>query len=103
MTIIVPISELKQRTGQVLSKAVVERQDLVIERYGQGYAVILSMERYQELVDAARARVRERFLEAQQAVYAATADIPADEIGSLVDRAIQESRRERAGANASGS
>ena len=103
MTTIIPISELKQRTGQVLSKAVVERQDLVIERYGQGYAVILSMERYQELVDAARARVRERFLEAQQAVYAATADIPADEIGSLVDRAIQESRRERAGANASGS
>jgi hypothetical protein len=34
LTVSVPISELKQRTGQVLSRAVVQRQDVVIERYG---------------------------------------------------------------------
>jgi len=73
---------------------------VIIERYGQEYAVVLSLERYRELVDAVRARVRERFLKAQQAVYKATADIPADEIESLVEGVIQESRRERAGADA---
>jgi prevent-host-death family protein len=92
----IPISELKQRTGKILNKAVVDRQDIVIERYGQEYVVILSVERYQELVDAAQMRVREQFLAAQQAVYEATADIPADEVDNLVADALQESRRERA-------
>jgi prevent-host-death family protein len=92
----IPISELKQRTGKILNKAVVDRQDIVIERYGQEYVVILSVERYQELVEAAQTRVRERFLAAQQAVYEATADIPADEIDHLVAEALQESRRKRA-------
>ena len=99
----IPISELKQRTGKILNKAIVDRQDIVIERYGQEYAVILSVERYQELVEAAQTRVRERFLAAQQAVYEATADIPADEIDNLVADALQESRRERAGLDESDS
>ena len=99
----IPISELKQRTGKILNKAIVDRQDIVIERYGQEYAVILSVERYQDLVEAAQTRVRERFLAAQQAVYEATADIPADEIDNLVADALQESRRERAGLDESDS
>ncbi len=101
MAAVVPVSELKQRTGKILNQAVVDRQDVIIERYGQAYAVILSVERYQELIEAAQARVRERFLAAQQAVYQATADIPADELDHLVSEAIQESRRERAGLDES--
>lgn len=99
MLTVVPISELKQRTGKVLNQAVLQQQDVIIERYGQEYAVILSLERYQELVDAAQARVRERFLEAQQAVYQATADIPEDEIERLVKTAVLQSRQERAGVD----
>jgi len=92
MATIVPISELKQRTGQVLNRAVVERQDVIIERYGQEYAVVLSLERYRELVDAARARVRARFIEAQRVVHGATADIPAEEIKDIVAEAVRASR-----------
>jgi prevent-host-death family protein len=103
MSTIVPISELKQRTGKILNKAVAERQDIIIERYGQEYAVIVSRERYQELIDAAQARVRERFLEAQQAVYEATADIPLEEIEELVNTAVADSRRERVGLDAGSS
>ena len=99
----IPISEVKQRTGKILNKAVVNRQDVVIERYGQEYAIILSVERYRELVQAAQTRVRERFLAAQQAVYEATADIPTDEIDNIVAEALQESRRERAGLDESNS
>ena len=80
MSLTVPISELKQRTGKILSKAVLERQDVIVERYGEEYAVIVSRERYQELIDAAQARIRERFRAAQEEVYAATADIPAAEV-----------------------
>jgi prevent-host-death family protein len=96
MSITVPISELKQRTGKILSRAVLERQDVIVERYGEEYAVIISRERYQELVDVARARVRERFLEAQNEVYTTTDDIPVDEIEELVKSVTTESRRERA-------
>ncbi len=96
MTTIIPISELKQRTGKVLHKAVMDRQDVIIEKYGQEYAVLLSMERYQELLDAAKLRVKEQFLKAQKEVHAATANIPADEIDTVVAEAIRESRTERA-------
>lgn len=100
MTISVPVSELKQRTGEVLSKAVVDRQDVIIERYGKEYVVILSRERYQELSDAARQYVMERFKQAREEVHAATADIPYDEIQAAVTEALEESRRERAGKDA---
>jgi len=101
MVTTVPISELKQRTGQILNKAVIERKDVVIERYGQEYAVILSRERYQELIDAARSNVRHRLLEAQREVQAATADISEEEMDGIILNAIQASRRARAGLNAS--
>lgn len=97
MTITVPISELKQKTGSILSKAVVDREDIIIEKYGQEYAVVISRERYQQLIDTAQARLKERFLQAQQAVYETTADIPEDEIRELVTETIRESRRQRAG------
>lgn len=101
MLTVIPISELKQRTGHVLSKAVVERQDVVIERYGEEYAVILSKARYQELLDAAQARVRERFMQARQEVLAATSEIPEEEIAKLVETAVTQSRQQRAGIDAS--
>ncbi len=96
----IPISQLKQRTGQVLHQVVVNNEDTIIEKYGEEYAVILSPQRYQALVDAAQARVRERFLEAQQEVYEATADLSASEIEELVNNALTESRQQRAGIDA---
>lgn len=100
MSTAVPISELKQRTGSVLNKAVQGQQDIIIEKYGQAYAVILSKERYQELLDSARQQVRERFLRAQAEVYAATQDLSEKEIEELVETAVIASRRQRAGLDA---
>ena len=97
MSLTVPISELKQRTGRILSKAVLERQDVIVERYGEEYVVILSRERYQELIDAAQARIRERFKAAQEEVHEATFEIPEDEVDELVESVLTESRRDRAG------
>lgn len=97
MSLTIPISELKQRTGKILGKVVIDRQDVIIERYGEAYAVIISRERYQELMDAAQARVRERFAAAQKEVYEATADIPAAEMEELIESAVTESRQARAG------
>lgn len=97
----VPISELKQRTGKVLSRAVMAREDIIIERYGEEYAVILSRERYQELLDSAQARVRERFLQAQAEVYAVTEEMSEEEAAALVETAVIESRRDRAGIDES--
>ena len=102
MTATIPISQLKQRTGAVLNQAVAKQQDVIIERYGQEYAVIVSMERYQALVDAAQARVRERFIKAQQEVYKATVDIAAAEIDALIEQTVHESRRQKAGLDDAG-
>lgn len=96
MSLNVPISELKQRTGKILGKAVHERQDVIVERYGKDYAVILRWERYQELLDIDQARVRERFKAAQEEIYSATADIPAEEIEEIVESAVKEIRQARA-------
>jgi len=92
----IPISQLKQRTGATLNQAVVKQQDVIIERYGREYAVILSVERYQQLVNAAQTRVRERFIKAQQEVYEATANVASAEIDALIEQSLQESRRNRA-------
>ncbi|MBX3055758.1 MAG: hypothetical protein KF770_04725 [Anaerolineae bacterium] len=56
-----------------------------------------SRERYQELVDATQARVRERFLQARQEVQMATADLSEEEVAAFVETAVMESRRSRAG------
>jgi len=101
MPVTVPVSELKQRTAQVLNRAVIQREDVIIERYGHEYAVILSRERYQELLDAACSHLRERFLAAQREVHKATRDMPIEEVSRLVNDAIQDSRRRRAGVDAS--
>ncbi len=101
MPITIPITELKQRTGSVLSKAAVDRQEIFIERYGQEYVVILSKERYQELLDAAQSRLRKQFKEAQKDVYEVTKDIPQEDIEDLVQTAVAESRRARAGLDES--
>lgn len=101
MPIAVPASKLKQNTGEVLAKAVVDRQDVIIERYGKEYAVILSRDRYQELRDTARQHVMERYRQAQEEVWEATQDIPYEEVEAIVAQALQESRRERTGTNAS--
>ncbi len=95
MTVSIPISELKQRTGLVVSRAVEHREDIVIEKYGRDYAVLLSAQRYQDLIGAAKNRVRQRLRETQDVVYAATEKIPFDEIDEIVQGAIETSRRER--------
>ena len=97
----IPISELKQRTGRILSQAVLAQEDIIIERYGEEYAVILSRERYQELLDTAQASVRERFLRAQQDVYAETEEMSEAEVERLVETAVTNSRRSRAGIDES--
>lgn len=96
MTTTIPISDLKQRTGQVLSQAVLKQEEIIVERYGQEYAVILSRERYQELLDAARSHVRERFLQAQQEVYAEVESLSEVEVAELVKTAVTQSRQHRA-------
>ncbi|MBE2220216.1 MAG: type II toxin-antitoxin system Phd/YefM family antitoxin [Anaerolineae bacterium] len=96
MTATIPISELKQRTGKILSQAVLTQEDIIIERYGEEYAVILSRERYQELLDIAQASVRTRFFAAQQEVYAETEAVSEEEIADLVKTAVTQSRQSRA-------
>ena len=101
MAVIVPVLELESKTQQVISQAVVDKQDVFIEQAGRQYAVILSSARYQNLVEIAKMWARERFLNALQEVHQATAEIPIDEIEDLIAEVIQESRRDRIKVDAS--
>lgn len=96
MTIVVTITELRQKTGLVLSRAVDDREDVIVKRHGQDYAVVVSRERYQQLIDATRAPIKERFLEAQKDVHEITAEISKDTIEEMVAKSVRESRRRRA-------
>ncbi len=52
------------------------------------------------LVDSDQARVRERFLQSLQEVQSVTSDLLEEEIAELVETAVTDSRRERAGVDA---
>ena len=101
MPITIPITELIQNTDSVLSMASNEGREIIIERSGREYVVILSMERYQELLEAAQAQTRKQFKEARHDVFEVTKDIPQEEIEYLVKGAIAESRRVGAGLDES--
>jgi len=96
-----PIAELEQQLNQVLNRAVTNREDVVVERQGREAAVILTIERYAELLEAEKDRTRRHLREALDVVYEATSDIPAEEMDQMIQESIQASRQARNSSNAS--
>ncbi len=101
MTTMTPIAEIEQQLNQALNRAVTNREDVVVERQGQEAAVILTIERYKELIEAEKDRTRHRLREALDVVYEATSDIPAEEMDQMIQESIQASRQARNSSNAS--
>ena len=101
MTTTTPIAEFEQQLNQALNRAVTNREDVVVERQGQEAAVILTIERYKELIKAEKDRARHRLREALDVVYEATSDIPAEEMDQMIQESIQASRQARKSSNAS--
>lgn len=100
MTTVTPIVELEQQLNQALNQAIVNREDVVVEQQGRKTAVILTMERYQELVEAEKERARGRLKEALDDVYRATIDIPGEEMEQMIQESIQASRQAKNSSNA---
>ncbi len=100
MTTMTPIAEIEQQLNQALNRAVTNREDVVVERQGQEAAVILTIERYTELIEAEKDRARHRLREALDVVYEATSDIPAEEMDQMIQESIQASRQARNSSNA---
>ena len=83
-----------------MNRAVANREDVVVEQQGRETAVILTIERYKELIEAEKERARRRLREALDVIYEATNDIPADEMDQMIQESIQASRLARDAANA---
>ncbi len=98
---IVMVSEFDQRTQRKINTVFTRQQEVIVEESGQQIAVIISSIRYQTLLKIAHLWVKERFLDAQQAIYQATLDIPLEEIDRLIAEVIQESRQQRGKVHAS--
>ena len=95
MTTVIPIAEFEQQPNRALNRAVINREDVVVERQGRETAVIVSMRRYQELLEAEKERTRGRLKEALEDVYRVTSDIPAEEMEQMIQESIQASRQVR--------
>lgn len=93
MTTMTPVAEIEQQLNQALNRAVANREDVVVEQQGREAAMILSIERYQELVEAEKERTRGRLKEALDDVYRATIDIPTEEMEQMIQESIQASRQ----------
>lgn len=103
MTTITPIAEFEQQLNQAVNRAVSNREDVVVEQQGRETAVILTIDRYKELIEAEKDRARRRLREALDVVYEATSDIPAEEMEQMIQESIQASRQARNSSNAGSS
>lgn len=93
MTIKVPSSQAQQNFGRIMDQAV-DDGEVVVERYGQPRVVILGYRRYEELVLAERAYLRQRLQEAAVAVAARAAHLSGEEVDQLIEQARSDVERQ---------
>jgi hypothetical protein len=87
-------SQVQQNFGRAMDRAMVE-DDVIVERYGTPRVAIVEYRRYQQLIEAERALLRNRLLQASAAVSARTAHLSEPEITELIEQAREEAHQER--------
>lgn len=95
MTTVMTTTEFEQQPALAMTKATVDGQDVIVENDGQEAAVLVSITRYKELVEAQRDTIWARFQAAREEIFAATADIPPEEMEAMIEESIQASRQAR--------
>jgi prevent-host-death family protein len=97
MAMLKKISAMKarQNLGQLLNEVSIRGDAYIIERAGKPLAVLVDMERFQQMQED-----RSAALEALQRVWGKMAGADNQEIGDAIEEALRTTRKVKAGAQA---
>ena len=87
-------SQVRQEFGQVMDRALVG-EDVVMERYGAPWVVVIKFSRYQQLLEMERELLRSRLQQASAAASARAAHLSEAEVDALIEQARSEAYEER--------
>lgn len=87
-------SQVQQEFGQVMDRALVG-EDVVMERYGAPWVVVIKFRRYRQLLEMERELLRSRLQQASAAASARAAHLSEAEVDTLIEQARSEAHEER--------
>jgi len=94
MTRIVTSTQLKQKTGEILSYAIENKEEVIIQRYDVPKAVLVDYDAYQRMRNAQRELDFRRIREIADAVSARAAHLSDDELDEMIFAAIEDIRHD---------
>ncbi|MEA3397675.1 MAG: type II toxin-antitoxin system Phd/YefM family antitoxin [Chloroflexota bacterium] len=88
------LNQAQQGFDEVMDQAMVG-EEVVVERYGAPWVVVIKFRRYQQLLETERELLRSRLHQASATASARAAHLDEAKIGDLIERARSESYEER--------
>jgi PHD/YefM family antitoxin component YafN of YafNO toxin-antitoxin module len=87
-------SQVQQEFGEVIERSL-KGEDVLVERSGSPWVVVIEFQRYQQLLEAERELLRSRLQQASAKASARAAHLSEAEVDALVERARGEVNEER--------
>ena len=87
-------SQVQQEFGEIMDQSL-RGEDVVVERYGAPWVVVIKFQRYQQLLEAERELLRNRLQQASAEASARAAHLSEAEVDALIERARGEAYEER--------
>jgi len=86
-------SQVQQGFGEVMDRALIG-EDMVMERYGAPWVVVIKFRRYRQLLGMERELLRSRLQQASAAASARAAHLSEAEVDALIEQARSEAYEE---------
>lgn len=88
------LNQAQQGFDEVMDQALVG-DDVVVERHGAPWVVVIKFRRYQQLLETERELLRSRLQQASAAASARAAHLAEADVADLIERARSEAYEER--------
>jgi len=86
--------QVQQEFSEVIDQSL-EGEDVIVERHGAPWVVVIKFQRYQQLLEAERELLRSRLQQASAEASARAAHLSEPEVDALIERARDEAHEER--------
>lgn len=86
--------QVQQEFGEVIERSL-RGEDVVVERHGEPWVVVIKFQRYQQLLAAERELLRSRLQQASAEASARAAHLSEAEVDALIEQARDEAHEER--------
>jgi PHD/YefM family antitoxin component YafN of YafNO toxin-antitoxin module len=97
LTMPVRSGQVQQEFGEVIDQSL-EGEDVIVERHGAPWVVVIKFQRYQQLLEAERELLRSRLQQASAEASTRAAHLSEAEVDALIERARDEAHEERRSA-----